>query len=210
MAVAALVGSPASTADEGNDLRPAADRLAPLAVKEVTIRDTFWAPRLEVNRTRTLDHVLKEIESTGGLQQLRHRRGQGDAASSAARSGPIRTSTSGSKARRGRWRSTRIRRSTRRWTAIIARIAAAQQPDGYLDTFVQINVPDLKFKNFAFFHEDFSSGHLFEAGGGALPGDGQEDAAHGRHADGRSSSTASSGRARRTTSPATKASSWRS
>jgi len=46
---------------------------------------------------------------------------------------------------------------------IIARIAAAQQPDGYLETFVQINVPDLRFKNFAFFHEDFSSGHLFEA-----------------------------------------------
>ena len=47
--------------------------------------------------------------------------------------------------------------------AIIARIAAAQQPDGYLDTFIQIAVPDLKFKNFAFFHEDFSSGHMFEA-----------------------------------------------
>ena len=46
---------------------------------------------------------------------------------------------------------------------IIARIAAAQQPDGYLDTFIQLNVPDLRFKNFAFFHEDFSSGHLFEA-----------------------------------------------
>ena len=24
-------------------------------------------------------------------------------------------------------------------------------------------MPDLRFKNFAFFHEDFSSGHLFEA-----------------------------------------------
>ena len=70
VAIAALVGSPASTADEGNDLRPAADRLAPLAVKEVTLADTFWAPRLEVNRTRTLDHVLKEIESTGGLSNF--------------------------------------------------------------------------------------------------------------------------------------------
>jgi uncharacterized protein len=162
VAIAALVGSPASTADEGNDLRPAADRLAPLAVKEVTLADTFWAPRLEVNRTRTLDHVLKEIEGTGGLRNFDIAAGK----ATGKFGGPF-------------WADSDVYKwiEGASWTlakhpdpaldakldAIIARIAAAQQPDGYLDTFVQINVPDLKFKNFAFFHEDFSSGHLFEA-----------------------------------------------
>src|SRR5207253_4277805 len=46
---------------------------------------------------------------------------------------------------------------------LIARIADAQQPDGYLNTHVLIEEPDLRFRNLAFFHEDFSSGHLFEA-----------------------------------------------
>ena len=58
-------------------LRPTADRLSPLPVAAVTIRDGFWAPRLEVNRTRTLDHVLKEIESTGGLRNFDIAAGQG-------------------------------------------------------------------------------------------------------------------------------------
>jgi DUF1680 family protein len=55
------------SAQTANDLRQAGERLSPLPVNAVKIRDAFWAPRLEVNRTRTLDHVLKEIEATGGL-----------------------------------------------------------------------------------------------------------------------------------------------
>lgn len=47
-----------------------ADRLSPLPIKAVTIRDAFWAPRIEVNRTRTIDHVLQQIESTGGLRNF--------------------------------------------------------------------------------------------------------------------------------------------
>ena len=139
-----------------------ADRLSPLPVKAVTIHDTFWAPRIEVNRTRTLDHVLQEIESTGGLRNF-------DIAAGKATGnigGPF-------------WADSDVYKwlEGASWTlakhpdpaldakvdGIIARIAAAQQPDGYLDTFVQINVPDLRFKNFAFFHEDFCTGHLFEA-----------------------------------------------
>src|SRR4249920_339595 len=70
VALGVLLGTPVSSSDETSDLRPAADRLSPLPVTAVTIRDAFWAPRLEVNRTRTLDHVLKEIESTGGLRNF--------------------------------------------------------------------------------------------------------------------------------------------
>lgn len=65
-----LLGISAPSADDTTDLRPAADRLSPLPVKAVTIHDTFWAPRIEVNRMRTLDHVLQEIESTGGLRNF--------------------------------------------------------------------------------------------------------------------------------------------
>jgi DUF1680 family protein len=163
LALALLLGTTATKADDTTtDLLPAADRLSPLPVAAVTIKDSFWAPRIEVNRTKTLDHVLQEIESTGGLRNF-------DIASGKATGkfgGPF-------------WADSDVYKwiEGASWTlathpdpaldakldGLIARIAAAQQPDGYLDTFVQINVPDLKFKNFAFFHEDFCAGHLFEA-----------------------------------------------
>ena len=155
----ALGGAPVSTADGPGDLLAPADRLSALPVAAVTIADPFWAPRIDVNRTKTLDHVLGEIEATGGLRNFDIAAGK----ATGKFGGPF-------------WADSDVYKwiEGASWTlathpdpaldakldAIIARIAAAQQPDGYLDTFVQINVPDLKFKNFAFFHEDFSSGHM--------------------------------------------------
>ncbi len=46
---------------------------------------------------------------------------------------------------------------------LIAKIAAAQQKNGYLDTYVQLNLPDLKWKSLAFNHEMFCAGSLLEA-----------------------------------------------
>ncbi len=160
--LAVLLGTKAPSADNASDLLPPANRLSPLPVAAVKIHDTFWAPRQEVNRTRTLDHVLQQIEGTGGLHNFDIAAGK----VTGKFGGPF-------------WADSDLYKwiEGASWTlathpdpaldakldGIIARIAAAQQPDGYLDTFVQINVPDLRFKNFAFFHEDFSSGHLFEA-----------------------------------------------
>jgi DUF1680 family protein len=157
-----LLGAPAPQTREAGALRPSGDRLTSLPLTAVHIRDSFWAPRLEVNRTRTLDHVLQQIESTGGLRNFDIAAGK----ASGTFGGPFWADSDVYKWIEGAsW--TLARRPDPALDAkvdgIIARIAAAQQPDGYLDTFVQINVPDLRFKNFAFFHEDFSSGHLFEA-----------------------------------------------
>jgi uncharacterized protein len=167
VAIGALLGTAfltvgASPADETNDLRPAAERLAPLPVTDVTIADTFWAPRLEVNRTRTLDHVLKEIEGTGGLRNFDLAAGK----ATGKFGGPFWADSDVYKWIEGAsWTLAKHRDPAldAKVDGLIARIAAAQQPDGYLHTFVQTSVPDLRFKNFAFFHEDFSSGHLFEA-----------------------------------------------
>ena len=46
---------------------------------------------------------------------------------------------------------------------LIALIAAAQEPDGYLQTYFTIDHPDLKWKNLAEGHELYSAGHLMEA-----------------------------------------------
>lgn len=47
---------------------------------------------------------------------------------------------------------------------IIATIAKAQQPDGYLDTFVQLTAPDKRWTNLFEWHELYIAGHFIEAG----------------------------------------------
>ena len=46
---------------------------------------------------------------------------------------------------------------------LIALIAAAQEPDGYLQTYFSIDHPDQKWKNLAEGHELYGAGHLMEA-----------------------------------------------
>jgi DUF1680 family protein len=46
----------------------------------------------------------------------------------------------------------------------ISLVLAAQEPDGYLNTFFQLKHPDLKFRNLHTMHEMYCGGHLIEAG----------------------------------------------
>ena len=47
---------------------------------------------------------------------------------------------------------------------IIATIAKAQQADGYLDTYVQLKEPHMRWKNLFEYHELYIAGHFIEAG----------------------------------------------
>jgi uncharacterized protein len=47
---------------------------------------------------------------------------------------------------------------------VVDAIAAAQAPDGYLNTFFQLNHPHLKWRNLGAMHEMYCAGHLIEAG----------------------------------------------
>src|SRR5205807_4466090 len=50
-----------------------------------------------------------------------------------------------------------------RTDAIIAKIAAAQQPDGYLNTYYTLVEPSKRWQNIAHGHELYCAGHLIEA-----------------------------------------------
>jgi DUF1680 family protein len=158
----ALLGTPDPQAADMDDLRPAADRLSRLPLKAVEITDRFWAPRIAVNRTRTLDHVLQQIEATGGLRNFDIAAGK----ATGTFGGPFWADSDVYKWIEGASLTLALHPDPAldaKLDGIIARIAAAQREDGYLHTFIQISAPELRFRNFAFFHEDFSSGHLFEA-----------------------------------------------
>jgi len=137
-------------------------RLREIPLKQIAIDDKFWSPRLEVNRTRTLDHVYQELEATGCIRNfdIAARKAAGPFGGPWWADSDVYKWIEGASYVLGGHSNPELEGKV---DALIAKISAAQQPDGYLNTHVQVEEPDLRFKDLAFFHEDFSSGHLFEA-----------------------------------------------
>src|SRR2546426_2885964 len=141
---------------------PTTARIGEVPLKQITIEDKFWSPRLEVNRTKTLDHVYRELEATGCIRNfdIAAKKATGKFGGPWWADSDVYKWIEGASYVLGSHPDPELER---RVDDLISRIAAAQEPDGYLNTHVQIEEPDLRFKDLAFFHEDFSSGHLFEA-----------------------------------------------
>src|SRR5438094_6989560 len=141
---------------------PATARIGDGPLKQITIEDKFWSPRLEVNRTKTLDHVYQELEATGCIRNfdIAAKKATGQFGGAWWADSDVYKWIEGASYVLGSHPDPALERKV---DDLISRIAAAQEPDGYLNTHVQVEEPDLRFKDLAFFHEDFSSGHLFEA-----------------------------------------------
>jgi hypothetical protein len=137
-------------------------KLIDIPLKSVEIHDGFWAPRIEVNRTITLDHVYRELEQTGSI-------GNFDIVSGKARGkfgGPWWSDSDVYKWIEGASYSLATHPDPgleAKVEELIGKIAAAQQKDGYIDTFILLVEPDMRWRNLAFFHELFCAGSLFEA-----------------------------------------------
>ncbi|MBX7133701.1 MAG: glycoside hydrolase family 127 protein [Fimbriimonadaceae bacterium] len=129
---------------------------------EVKITDKFWAPRQKTNREVSIPHTFKECETTGRLANF-------DLAAKGARTGfkglifddsDVYKSLEAAAYALAEARDPKLEAATDK---IIARVAAAQMADGYLNTWYQINAPDKRFTNLADNHELYCAGHLFEA-----------------------------------------------
>jgi len=137
-------------------------RRRPLPQEAVAVTDGFWGERRATNRDVTIRHQYDQLEESGCLDNFRRAAGDADgefegmwfadtdaykwleAASDAQRSDPDPE------------RAERI-------DAVIELIAAAQAPDGYLDTYFQIEAPDGRWSNLNMMHELYCAGHLIEA-----------------------------------------------
>ena len=137
-------------------------RLKPVPVAAVRFTDDFWAPRLRINREVTLPSQHRLLEETGRLDNLRRAAGnrpdlefQGvyfndsdvykwlEAAAWALASGPDPVLTN-------------------LVDETIAVIAAAQRPDGYLNSYFALERADERWTNLDL-HELYCAGHLFQA-----------------------------------------------
>jgi DUF1680 family protein len=129
---------------------------------EVQIRDAFWAPRCEMNRRASIPVNLDNLEKAGNLENLR-------LAAKKARSGfrgPVFMDSDVYKALEAAAYSLATHPDAaldKRLDEIIAIVAAAQQPDGYLNSYFVVKEPDKRWQNLRDWHELYCAGHMFEA-----------------------------------------------
>ncbi len=128
----------------------------------VTINDDFWSPKLKVIQNATLEANLRQCELTGrirnfaiagGLQQGKHE-------------GALYNDSDVYKVLEGVAYCLKLNREPqleKRADQIIVAIAAAQQPDGYLNTYYTLVKPQERWTNIAHGHELYCAGHLIEA-----------------------------------------------
>src|SRR5438270_1157903 len=134
----------------------------PVPFSKVTIEDAFWASRLQVNREKTIPHIYRMCRETGridaykldwkpGQEKAPHQFWDSDvakwieAASYSLATHPDPTLDA-------------------LLDEVIALIASAQQPDGYLNTYFTVVKPGQRWTDLRDAHELYCAGHLIEAG----------------------------------------------
>lgn len=156
MIAVAILASMVSTSQQGFV------KLEPVPFTSVHIRDRFWQPRQEVNRKRTVQHALKMLDEAGNylvFQLAKEGKREGF-------KGLLFTDSDLYKTLEGVSYTLATHPDPaldRRTDEMIAMIAAAQQPDGYVNTWHQVTQPDKEWSNLRDWHELYCAGHMIEA-----------------------------------------------
>jgi hypothetical protein len=137
-------------------------KLRPVPFTDVQVRDSFWAPRRETNRVASIPANLAMLEKSGNLRNFEL------AAQKATTgfSGPVFMDSDVYKALEAAAYSLASHPDPAldaRLDDIIAKLAAAQQPDGYLNSYYIVKEPGRRWTNLRDCHELYCAGHLFEA-----------------------------------------------
>src|SRR4051794_29944282 len=140
----------------------AACRLRPVPLGAVTIRGGLWEARRQVNGEVAVPLGRERLEAAGNLDNLRIAAGT----RSGEPRGPVFMDSDVYKwLEAAAWEYARrpseeLLEAQREITAVIA---AAQQPDGYLDSIVQLEQDGERYRELGWSHEHYCAGHLFQA-----------------------------------------------
>lgn len=129
---------------------------------DVKITDSFWAPRQETNRTASIPVNLENLEAAGNLENLRLAARR----ATSGFKGPVFMDSDVYKALEAASYSLATHPDPaleKRLDEIIAVLAAAQQPDGYLNSHFTVKEPAKRWTNLRDWHELYCAGHMFEA-----------------------------------------------
>ena len=154
--LAILVFASPSSAD------PPARKLRPVPFTAVKLQDGLWAPRIETNRRETVPHNIETCEKTGRISNYSKAAGK----QKGKFEGIYFNDSDVYKMLEGVSYTLATRRDPEleaRLDSIIAEIASAQQPDGYLNTYYTLAEPGKRWTDLPVKHELYCAGHLFEA-----------------------------------------------
>lgn len=134
-----------------------------LGIRQVKITDSFWLPRLAVNAQRAIFHQWEQLEATRCIDNFRLAAGEKDG----FREGWFFADSDAYK-----WLDAASRiyalhadpELASNMDSLIALLARAQMPDGYIFTYNQLHFPDQRWVNLQVEHELYCHGHLIEAG----------------------------------------------
>jgi len=140
--------------------------LQPIPIERVKLTHRFFVERLKANHETTIPHCLDQCEKAGSLAAFEQAAAAGKGQrGEAPKSKPYADSDVYKTLEAIGWTLVAIEDPALETRAdkIIDAIAAAQRPDGYLNTFVQRGGAE-PWKDLAHGHELDSGGHLIEAG----------------------------------------------
>ena len=143
--------------------------LRPLSATDVTITDGFWADRIRLNREQTLPHGFAWLKRSGTLGNFRVAAGApGRYEALGEQYGviyPFLDSDAYKWLEAAGWELGRGHDPALAASAdeAIDAVRAAQRPDGYLNTYVQVVAPGTEYRNLAWGHELYCIGHLIQA-----------------------------------------------
>ena len=134
-----------------------------IPIRQVKLDDPFWSPRLELNARRSIFHQWGQLEASGCIDNFRILAGD----KPGFREGWFFADSDAYKWLDAAARITATHPSpelTVLMDDLIALLARAQAPDGYLYSYNQIHFPDTRWANLQIEHELYCHGHLIEAG----------------------------------------------
>ncbi|MCW3493411.1 glycoside hydrolase family 127 protein [Microbacterium sp. SSM24] len=142
---------------------PSRGKLRPLGLGDVRITGGFWGDRQAVNGLHTLDHIGSRLESEGWLPNFDLARTGG---LPAGRRGREFSDSEVYKYLEGlAWEIGRTDDEVldERFREVVARVAAAQEEDGYLNTMFGRPGQGARWTDLEWGHELYCLGHLFQA-----------------------------------------------
>src|SRR3712207_905935 len=141
--------------------RSSAVRLRPVPLDAVQLHDDFWAPRRRINRETTLPSQYRLCEETGRIDNFRRASGKKDIPFQGRY---FNDSDVYKWLEAAAWSLAAERDPALEQLvdSVIDEIGAAQQPDGYLNTYFMFDKAAERWTNFDL-HEMYCAGHLFQA-----------------------------------------------
>ena len=163
LAVIVLIGCRASRLLSGAAPDAAHQKLFAVPFDLVDIDDEFWKPKLDTNREKTLPYLFEMFEKDGTIANFDKAAGkiQGPHQCNPWNDGLFYCCLQAASEMLAKRPDPALEKKL---DDFIARIAAAQQADGYLHTFQQLKEPGKRWEFVRGTHELYDAGQLIEAG----------------------------------------------